>query len=220
MMIRIDGLTKYYHKKQLLINTSFIAEKGQITLLTGKSGAGKTTLLNIIAGLQVFDSGTYLVNDDKIDMRNDQWMSQFRNKEIGYIVQDYALISDYSVLENILLPSFYNKNHNKQDALDKATQLAKNFGLSEILDKKVKRISGGQKQRTAIARSLILDPSIILADEPTTHLDDENFKLIMQLFESLKEANTLLIIATHDDRIKLIADKIYRIEDCLLKQQS
>lgn len=220
MMIRIDGLTKYYHKKPLLINTSFIAEKGQITLLTGKSGAGKTTLLNIIAGLQAFDSGTYLVNDDKIDVRNDQWMSQFRNKEIGYIVQDYALISDYSVLENILLPSFYNKNHNKQDALDKATQLAKNFGLSEILDKKVKRISGGQKQRTAIARSLILDPSIILADEPTTHLDEENFKLIMQLFESLKEANTLLIIATHDDRIKLIADKIYRIEDCLLKQQS
>ncbi|OTN76664.1 hypothetical protein A5886_001742 [Enterococcus sp. 8G7_MSG3316] len=219
-MIRIDGLTKYYHKKPLLINTSFIAEKGQITLLTGKSGAGKTTLLNIIAGLQAFDSGTYWINDDKIDVRNDQWMSQFRNKEIGYIVQDYALISDYSVLENILLTSFYNKNHNKQDALDKATQLAKNFGLSEILDKKVKRISGGQKQRTAIARSLILDPSIILADEPTTHLDEENFKLIMQLFESLKEANTLLIIATHDDRIKLIADKIYRIEDCLLKQQS
>ncbi|WP_313538512.1 ATP-binding cassette domain-containing protein [Enterococcus sp.] len=156
----------------------------------------------------------------KLDVDDDRYMSQFRNAKIGYIVQDYALIEDYSVLENILLPSMYNKKFEKKDIQDKANVLAKDFGLFDSIDKKVKHISGGQKQRTAIARSLILDPAIILADEPTTNLDEENFLLIIELFEALKRAKKLIIIATHDDRIKSIANKIYRIDGTILKQES
>jgi len=219
-MIRLEGVTKSYNKKNVLINANLLAKEGEITLLTGKSGSGKSTLLNIISGIQVYDSGNYFVNKVKLDVYDDQYMSQFRNAKIGYIVQDYALIEEYSVLENILLPSMYNKKFEKKDIQDKAILLAKDFGLFDIIYKKVKHISGGQKQRTAIARSLILDPAIILADEPTTNLDEENFLLIIDLFESLKKAKKLIIIATHDDRIKSIANKIYRIDDTILEQES
>lgn len=219
-MIRLEGVTKSYNKKNVLINAHLLAKEGEITLLTGKSGSGKSTLLNIISGIQVYDSGNYFVNKVKLDVYDDQYMSQFRNAKIGYIVQDYALIEEYSVLENILLPSMYNKKFEKKDIQDKAILLAKDFGLFDIIYKKVKHISGDQKQRTAIARSLILDPAIILADEPTTNLDEENFLLIIDLFESLKKAKKLIIIATHDDRIKSIANKIYRIDDTILEQES
>lgn len=219
-MIRLEGVTKSYNKKNILTNANFLAKEGEITLLTGKSGSGKSTLLNIISGIQVYDSGNYFVNKVKLDVDDDRYMSQFRNAKIGYIVQDYALIEDYSVLENILLPSMYNKKFEKKDIQDKANVLAKDFGLFDSIDKKVKHISGGQKQRTAIARSLILDPEIILADEPTTNLDEENFLLIIDLFEALKRAKKLIIIATHDDRIKSIANKIYRIDGTILKQES
>ncbi len=219
-MIRLEGVTKSYNKRNILTNANFLAKEGEITLLTGKSGSGKSTLLNIISGIQVYDSGNYFVNKVKLDVYDDQYMSQFRNAKIGYIVQDYALIEDYSVLENILLPSMYNKKFEKKDIQDKANVLAKDFGLFDSIDKKVKHISGGQKQRTAIARSLILDPAIILADEPTTNLDEENFLLIIELFEALKRAKKLIIIATHDDRIKSIANKIYRIDGTILKQES
>ena len=219
-MIRLEGVTKSYNKKNILTNANFLAKEGEITLLTGKSGSGKSTLLNIISGIQVYDSGNYFVNKVKLDVDDDRYMSQFRNAKIGYIVQDYALIEDYSVLENILLPSMYTKKFEKKDIQDKANVLAKDFGLFDSIDKKVKHISGGQKQRTAIARSLILDPAIILADEPTTNLDEENFLLIIELFEALKRAKKLIIIATHDDRIKSIANKIYRIDGTILKQES
>ncbi|WP_461203265.1 ABC transporter ATP-binding protein [Enterococcus sp. N342-3-1-2] len=217
-MIRLEGVTKSYNKKNILTNANFLAKEGEITLLTGKSGSGKSTLLNIISGIQVYDSGNYFVNKVKLDVDDDRYMSQFRNAKIGYIVQDYALIEDYSVLENILLPSMYNKKFEKKDIQDKANVLAKDFGLFDSIDKKVKHISGGQKQRTAIARSLILDPAIILADEPTTNLDEENFLLIIELFEALKRAKKLIIIATHDDRIKSIANKIYRIDGTILNK--
>jgi len=217
-MIRLEGVTKSYNKKNVLINANLLAKEGEITLLTGKSGSGKSTLLNIISGIQVYDSGNYFVNKVKLDVDDDRYMSQFRNAKIGYIVQDYALIEEYSVLENILLPSMYNKKFEKKDIQAKANVLAKDFGLFDSIDKKVKHISGGQKQRTAIARSLILDPAIILADEPTTNLDEENFLLIIELFEALKRAKKLIIIATHDDRIKSIANKIYRIDGTILNK--
>lgn len=113
-MIRLEGVTKSYNKKNILTNADFLAKEGEITLLTGKSGSGKSTLLNIISGIQVYDSGNYFVNKVKLDVDDDRYMSQFRNAKIGYIVQDYALIEDHSVLENILLPSMYNKKFEKK----------------------------------------------------------------------------------------------------------
>ena len=140
-------------------------------------------------------------------------MSAFRNQTIGYILQDFALIDDYSVLENIILPSFYNAAMDTEAAKERARYLSDKFDLIEILHSKVKNISGGQKQRVAIVRSLILDPSIILADEPTTNLDTKNFDFVMETFKELATKGKLIIIATHDERILTIADKVYQVQN-------
>ena len=210
-MLKLDNINKTYKNKKIFDNTHFVAKNGEITLLLGKSGSGKSTLLDIISGIKQFDSGNYYMNDTLISVKDDAFMSSFRNKEIGYILQDFALINDYSVLENIMLPSFYNNKYTRQEIEKKAKYFAIEFDLSEILDQKVKHISGGQKQRVAIIRSLILNPNILLADEPTTNLDVENFTFIMGVFEKLKKQNKIVIIATHDHRIMRIADKLYEI---------
>lgn len=199
-MIKLEKFSKQYKDQMVFDTTDFVANDGEIALLIGKSGTGKSTLLDILSGIKTYDSGTYFVNDQKIDPFDDEGMSHFRNQEIGYILQDFALINDYSVLENISLPALYNKTYSKAEVTRKAKQLAVQFDIADILAKKVKNISGGQKQRVAIIRSLILEPSILLADEPTTNLDAENFALIMALFEQLKKANKAVIIATHDER--------------------
>lgn len=200
-MIKLEKFSKQYKDQMVFDTTDFVANDGEIALLIGKSGTGKSTLLDILSGIKTYDSGTYFVNDQKIDPFDDEGMSHFRNQEIGYILQDFALINDYSVLENISLPALYNKTYSKAEVTRKAKQLAVQFDIVDILAKKVKNISGGQKQRVAIIRSLILEPSILLADEPTTNLDAENFALIMALFQQLKKANKAVIIATHDERI-------------------
>ena len=179
----------------------------------GQSGIGKSTFLDIIAGIKSFDSGKYCYQNKEIYPKNDEQMSSFRNQTIGYILQDFALIDDYSVLENIILPSFYNAHMDTEDAKERARYLSDKFDLTEILHSKVKNISGGQKQRVAIVRSLILDPSIILADEPTTNLDTKNFDFVMETFKELATKGKLIIIATHDERILTIADKVYQVQN-------
>ncbi|NLM67378.1 MAG: ABC transporter ATP-binding protein [Enterococcus sp.] len=210
-MLKLDGINKTYKSKKVFNKAHFVAKNGEITLLLGKSGSGKSTLLDIISGIKQFDSGNYYVNDTLIVSDDDDFMSNFRNREIGYILQDFALINDYSVLDNIILPSFYNDKYTRKEIEKKAKSFASEFGISEVLEKKVKHISGGQKQRVAIIRSLILNPNIILADEPTTNLDSENFTFIMEIFKKLKKENKIVIIATHDNRIMKIADKLYKI---------
>ena len=142
---------------------------------------------------------------------DDDIMSDFRNKNIGYILQDFALVDDYTVLENIILPVLYSRFFSKEEAILRAKSFAVKFSLEKELDKKVRFISGGQKQRVAIIRSLILNPEIILADEPTTNLDKNNFRLVLEMFQELKKQEKIIIIATHDDRIKKIADRTYKI---------
>lgn len=218
-MIKLEKFSKQYKDQMVFDTTDFVANDGEITLLMGKSGTGKSTLLDILSGIKTYDSGTYFVNDQKINPFDDEGMSHFRNQEIGYILQDFALINDYSVLENISLPALYNKTYSKAEVTRKAKQLAVQFDIADILAKKVKNISGGQKQRVAIIRSLILEPSILLADEPTTNLDAENFALIMALFEQLKKANKAVIIATHDERILTVGDRGYQITDFVLAEK-
>ncbi|SJZ91369.1 putative ABC transport system ATP-binding protein [Pilibacter termitis] len=212
-MIELKRIQKLYKEKKVFLSTNFKAESGEIVVLTGKSGIGKTTLLDMIAGIKQFDEGEYFYQGQMILTKNDSQMSKFRNDKIGYILQDFALIDDYTVLENILLPSFYNEKMDKSQAENKAKSLAERFDLREILDKKVKNISGGQKQRVAIIRSLLLDPKIILADEPTTNLDADNFSFIVELFKKLSKQGKIVIIASHDERIWAIADRKYSVEN-------
>ena len=212
-MLSLIDITKKYKDKVIFQNANFEAEIGEIVLLMGQSGIGKSTFLDIIAGIKSFDSGKYCYQNKEIYPKNDEQMSSFRNQTIGYILQDFALIDDYSVLENIILPSFYNAHMDTEDAKERARYLSDKFDLTEILHSKVKNISGGQKQRVAIVRSLILDPSIILDDEPTTNLDTKNFDFVMETFKELATKGKLIIIATHDERILTIADKVYQVQN-------
>lgn len=212
-MLKVENMTKTYKDKIIFQNTNFKAESGEIVLLMGKSGIGKSTLLGIIAGIKRFHTGDYYYLNEKISPKDDEKMSAFRNKTIGYILQDFALIDEYTVMENIMLPSLYNSNVKRERIAERAKKLAEQFDLLEVINKKVKNISGGQKQRVAIIRSLILNPPIILADEPTTNLDLENFELVMKMFKSLKAEGKTIIIATHDERILDISDRTYKIEN-------
>lgn len=210
-MLKLEKICKKYDNKNIFCNVNFQASTGEIVLLTGESGIGKTTFLEIIAGLRKIDSGKYYYDNQEILSNDDDIMSDFRNKNIGYILQDFALVDDYTVLENIILPVLYSRFFSKEEAILRAKSFAVKFSLEKELDKKVRFISGGQKQRVAIIRSLILNPEIILADEPTTNLDKNNFRLVLETFQELKKQEKIIIIATHDDRIKKIADRTYKI---------
>lgn len=210
-MLKLEKICKKYDNKNIFCNVNFQASTGEIVLLTGESGIGKTTFLEIIAGLRKIDSGKYYYDNQEIISNDDDIMSDFRNKNIGYILQDFALVDDYTVLENIILPVLYSRFFSKEEAILRAKSFAVKFYLEKELDKKVRFISGGQKQRVAIIRSLILNPEIILADEPTTNLDKNNFRLVLEMFQELKKQEKIIIIATHDDRIKKIADRTYKI---------
>lgn len=210
-MLKLEKICKKYDNKNIFCNVNFQASTGEIVLLTGESGIGKTTFLEIIAGLRKIDSGKYYYDNQEILSNDDDIMSDFRNKNIGYILQDFALVDDYTALENIILPVLYSRFFSKEEAILRAKSFAVKFSLEKELDKKVRFISGGQKQRVAIIRSLILNPEIILADEPTTNLDKNNFRLVLEMFQELKKQEKIIIIATHDDRIKKIADRTYKI---------
>ena len=210
-MLKLEKICKKYDNKNIFCNVNFQASTGEIVLLTGESGIGKTTFLEIIAGLRKIDSGKYYYDNQEILSNDDDIMSDFRNKNIGYILQDFALVDDYTVLENIILPVLYSRFFSKEEAILRAKSFAVKFSLEKEFDKKVRFISGGQKQRVAIIRSLILNPEIILADEPTTNLDKNNFRLVLEMFQELKKQEKIIIIATHDDRIKKIADRTYKI---------
>lgn len=212
-MLKLTGLTKFYKDKTIFRSTHFEAKPSQITLLHGTSGIGKTTLLDIIAGLKTFQEGTYLWQEDNLSKANDEEMSAFRGDVVGYIPQDFALIGDYTVLENLILPAFYHSKQSKSDIEKQVLVLSKRLGIEEILDKKVRNISGGQKQRTAIARALVGEKDLLLADEPTANLDKDNLATVFELLQEQKSAGRTIIISTHDDRLRGVADRIYTIEN-------
>lgn len=219
-MLRLKGVTKKYKEKIIFKESDFFANAGEIVLLMGKSGIGKSTLLDILSGIKLYNSGSYWFKNEQVFPKNDKEMSAFRNRYIGYILQDFALIDDYTVKENIQLPSLYKNDVDSDKLIKKIKTLTAQFGLEEVYDKKVKEISGGQKQRVAIIRSIILDPTIYLADEPTTNLDIDNFELVIKLFRKLRNEGKIIIIATHDERILDIADRVYRIENYKLIEES
>lgn len=204
--LELKHLQKSYLRPVLTDVNLHVTNKSYVTIV-GKSGSGKSTLLNILGLVEGYDGGEYWFNSTQI--RNYMDYSQLRLENIGFIFQSYNLIPTLSCKENILLPTLYNRRNTVQDF----EELVSLMELEPLLSQRVTTLSGGEKQRVAIARSLILDPCLILADEPTGNLDPKNRDLIMQLLRREHEKGRGIILITHDMEIAQNADTVLLLQD-------
>ena len=196
-----------------LKNITLDLHKGEFTGLVGPSGSGKTTLLNIIGGLDSPTEGKVRVLDQPLNNTNHNERARLRRKYMGFIFQSYNLLPVYTVFENVELPLILNKM-NKEDRIQKVNQAIEWVGLTNKRNSKPNMLSGGECQRTAIARALVHDPVLVMADEPTANLDAENSHNIMKILTKLnKELDTSFVFATHDEKIMGYLKRIIRLED-------
>lgn len=203
-MIEIKGLTKTYNYKKsnsftALTDVSLTVEDGEMLAIIGKSGAGKSTLLHIIGCIDTFEKGTYRIDEIDVHKLKDRGLAHIRNEKVGIVMQDFALVEEYTVIENVKIPLYFSKKHKGMNAA--AMDALERVGIKELAKKPVNKLSGGQKQRVAIARAIVNDPSIILADEPTGALDTKTSAEIMDLFKSLNDEGKTIIIITHDPTV-------------------
>ena len=206
--IKIENITKKYEKNKtikVLNDVSFNFESGKIYSIVGPSGSGKSTLLNLLSLIDTPNSGVIKIKDNKIDFGNKIDNDNIRAKKIGIIYQDKNLLSDFSAIENVYLPNLLLSNDHTS-SINLAKKIIKNVGLSSRLNHFPSELSGGENQRIAIARALINNPEIILADEPTGSLDFENAKQIFELLLNLKNKNRIIIFATHNRYFANMAD--------------
>lgn len=210
-MLKIENLTKTYNYKKsnaftALQDVSLEVEDGEMLAIIGKSGAGKSTLLHIIGCIDKFEKGSYIIDGTDVHSLSDNKLAKIRNEKVGIVMQDFALIDEYSVIENVMIPlNFSKKKLGKPKEL--AMKALERVGLANLAKKPVSKLSGGQKQRVAIARAIVNDPSFILADEPTGALDTKTSSEIMELFTELNKSGKTVIIITHD---LTVADKCKR----------
>ena len=215
-MIEIKNLNKSYNNQIVLNNLSMKIDKGDFISIVGPSGAGKTTLLNILGTIDNFDKNdktSLLFEKTDLTKLNDKELSSFRNKKIGFIFQFHQLLPELTARENILLPSMIGKLDSNK-SLDNLNKLSSILDINKILDKKPEFLSGGEKQRVAVARALINNPSLLLADEPTGNLDSDNAKKIQELFKKInKELGVTIVLVTHNEKFSKIARKCLVLKD-------
>ena len=215
-MIELKNISKDFGKQKILNDISLEIKKGEFVSIIGPSGAGKTTLLNIIGTIESFNNNNnsqLILNENEIKTLNDNQLSDFRNKNIGFIFQFHQLLPELNLEENIILPAMIG-NFPKKSYSNKANELANLLGIEDILKKYPDSISGGERQRVAVARALINDPMILLADEPTGNLDSKNEQIIMNFFKKLNtEMGLTIILVTHNKDFAKISDKIYTLKD-------
>ena len=206
-IIEINNLEKSYNKKKIKVidKVNYKFKNGKIYSLIGPSGSGKSTLLNLLSLIDSPNSGTILINNQKINSKEKNKNDQIRSKKIGIIYQDKNLLSDFTVLENVYLPRLAISN-NKIDAIKDSKNLLKKFFLLKRQNHFTSELSGGEMQRVAIARALINAQSIILADEPTGNLDFKNAKIVFKTLFKLRSKNRLIIYATHNRYFANLAD--------------
>lgn len=222
MALTARGLTKSYRKDQLevpvLRGVDFDLEHGKVTAIVGRSGSGKSTLLHLLAALDTPDAGEIYVGDRRLDNATRQVRDSYRNREIGIIFQFYHLLPELTALENVLTPvmigrSLWSYWTSRKQLKARATALLDRVGLGHRMHHKPRELSGGEMQRTAIARALMYDPKILLADEPTGNLDQETGQQILGLLSELNQDEGLTIaMVTHDDSIAARVDRVVRIE--------
>jgi len=187
-------------------------EKNEYLAIMGPSGSGKSTLMNIVGCLDTPSSGTYKLNTKNVSMMDDDRLAEIRNKEIGFVFQNFNLLPRASALHNVELPLIYNGTP-AAERRDKAEKALERVGLKDRMSHRPNELSGGQRQRVAVARALVNNPSIILADEPTGNLDTRTGDEIMELFESLHDTGNTIILVTHEEYIAEHSDRIVRLRD-------
>lgn len=215
-MITLQNISKIYKTGKedfyALRDVSLTVEKGDFLAIRGASGSGKTTLLNMIGCMDRCSEGTYLLEGKSVKLLSDEDLSRIRNEKIGFVLQDFGLINQQTVLYNVMLPALFSKL-SLHDARKKAMDALNQVGLSDQLKKRVNQLSGGQRQRVAIARAIVMNPKILLADEPTGQLDSETGKQIMDLLSALNEQGITIILVTHDETVASYAKRVVTVAD-------
>jgi putative ABC transport system ATP-binding protein len=218
VMIQIKNLVKIYNKGKTnefcaLKGIDLSIEEGEMVAIIGKSGAGKSTLLHILAAIDSYDKGSYLVDGVSVGDLKEKDRARFRNQKIGIVMQDYALIDEYTIEENVQIPLIFGKVKGNDVRREKIMTALENVGLAELAKKPVRQLSGGQKQRVAIARALVNNPTFLLADEPTGALDSKTSGEIMDVFEKLNQGGKTVIIVTHDMEVAARCGRVIEISD-------
>lgn len=220
-LLQLNNIKKVFgnddNKVIAINNISLNVNKGELIAIVGPSGSGKSTLLNILGLLDQPTEGSYLINGQDVSKIKDRKLAKIRNSFFGFVVQNFALIDDYTVFQNIKIPLDYNKVSSKE----KKVRIDEILNKMNIIDKKDKlpnQLSGGQNQRVAIARALVNNPQVILADEPTGALDKKTSQDIMNLFLELNKERQTIIIITHDEKIAKQCKRVITIEDGMIKE--
>ncbi|MCI5774252.1 MAG: ABC transporter ATP-binding protein [Erysipelotrichaceae bacterium] len=222
-MIILEHVNKSYQLKDeripVLKDISLHIARGEYVSILGASGSGKTTLMNIIGCMDHLDSGEYYLDGKKIDYANPNQLAKLRNEKVGFIFQKYHLINKYTIVQNVMLPLLISGKR-YLEAYENAQKMLNDVGLGHRLNHKPNELSGGQQQRASIARALVCQPAILLADEPTGALDSKTGQDILMLFKQLNENGHTIIQITHDEKVAKMAKRILYLKDGMMSEEA
>lgn len=215
--IEINNIHHSFGNLEVLKGVNMKIEQNSFVTIMGKSGAGKTTLLQVVGTLLTPTSGQVIIDNTDVFKLKDKQLAAFRNRHIGFIFQFHQLLAEFTALENVMMPALIAKTNYRQ-AQQRAKELLERMQLSERLEHKPSELSGGEKQRVAVCRALMMNPSVILADEPSGSLDSQNKKELHKLLLDVKQQfKQTIIVVTHDEELAKISDKVYMMQDGVVK---